>query len=164
VALLIAIVSAYLIQVIFFRSLTLPLVVIFTIPLAFLGMFPALALLAGGQLGLFEIIGFIILIGLVVNVAIFLMSLANQKVDAGQDRRSAIVEASGIRFRPIILTKLTVLISLAPLAILSEDYRALAVVVMFGLLTSGIVSLFVVPSLYMLATSTRPQFVSRRRR
>lgn len=149
IALVLAIVLTYLLLVLFFDSLTMPLVILFAIPLTFLGIFPGLAYLAGGQLGFLEIIGIIILVGLVENVAIFLIDAANRKEKEGWKPKDAIAYASGVRFRPIILTKVMAVASLAPLAILSEFYRSLSVVIIFGLLTSGILSLFVTPILYI---------------
>jgi len=148
-AFLLAIVLTYFALVIFFNSLLQPLVILFSIPLTFLGIFPALSLLGGGQLGFLEIIGIIILVGLVENVGIFLISAANQKIKEGWEPKKAIAYASGVRFRPIFLTKLTTLVSTAPLAIGSEFYRSLSVVIIFGLLTSGFISLFISPILYI---------------
>jgi len=149
VALLLAIVLTYFVLVVFFNSFLQPLVILFAIPLTFIGIFPALDLFAGGQLGFLEIIGIIILVGIVENVAIFLIDSANQKINIGWEDRRAIAHAVAIRFRPIILTKFTTLVSTIPLAILSEFYRSLSVVIIFGLLTSGILSLFTSPILFI---------------
>jgi len=148
-AFLLAIILTYIVLVIFFNSLTQPLVILFSIPLTFLGIFPGLAAFGQGQLGFLEIIGIIILVGLVENVGIFLMDAANQKVREGWDIKKAIAYASGVRFRPIFLTKITTLVSTAPLAITSEFYRSLSVVVICGLLTSGFISLIISPILYV---------------
>lgn len=149
VALVLAIVLTYVLLVIFFDSLSMPLVILFAIPLTFLGIFPGLAYLGGGQMGFLEIIGVIILVGLVENVAIFLIDAANRKEKEGMPAKDAIAYATGVRFRPIMLTKVMALASLAPLAILSEFYRSLSVVIICGLLVSGILSLFVTPILYI---------------
>ena len=149
IALVLAILLTYVVMAIFFDSLSMPLVILFSIPLTFLGIFPGLALLGGGQLGFLEIIGIIILVGLVENVAIFLIDAANRKEREGMNSKQAIAYASGVRFRPIILTKVMAIASLAPLAVLSEFYRSLSVVIIFGLLTSGVLSLFVTPILYV---------------
>ncbi len=149
VALLLAIFATYLVLAVFFNSLTQPLVILYTIPLTFIGMFPALAMFGGGQLGFLEIIGVIILIGIVENVAIFLIDAANQKIDDGWDEKLAMSYASGLRMRPVILTKFTAIASLAPLAFLSEQYRSLSVVIIFGLLSSGFVSLVTTPILFI---------------
>lgn len=149
VALLLAIILTYVVLVVFFSSFTQPLVILFAVPLSFLGVFPALAYLGNGQFGFLEIIGLIILVGIVENVAIFLIDAAYQKIREGYDEVEAISLASGIRLRAVLLTKMTTLVSLLPLAILSEQYRSLSLVIMFGLLTSGVTSLFTTPILFI---------------
>jgi HAE1 family hydrophobic/amphiphilic exporter-1 len=150
VALVMAIFLTYVVLALFFQSFTLPLVVLYTIPLTFLGMFPALVYLGTGQIGFLEIIGTIILIGIVENVAIFLIDAARQKINReGWDEKKAISFASGVRLRPVIMTKFTAIASLAPLAVLSQFYRSIALVIMFGLLTSGFLSLVTTPILFV---------------
>lgn len=150
IALVLAIFMIYFILVLFFQSFTQPLVVLFTIPLVFVGIYPALAWLGNGEIGFIEIIGIIILVGLVVNVAIFLLDMANAKIEnEGWEVKKAISYASGVRFRPIFLTTLTSVVSLLPLAVNETFFKPLALVIIFGLLTSGIVSLFTTPILYV---------------
>ncbi len=146
-ALGIAIVLLYISLVLFLKSFWQPFIILFAVPLTFLGVFPALTLV-GGQFGFLEILGIITLSGIVVNVGIFLIDLANQKKRAGMDYRQAIAEASGIRFRPIFLTKVTTLAGLVPLMVLSPFWRSLALVVVSGVLVSGFLSLFTTPVLY----------------
>ncbi len=148
-ALVLAIVFSYFVLAVFFNSLTQPFTILYTIPLTFIGIFPAIGFLSNGQFGLLEIIGLIILVGLVENVAIFLLDSANQYIQEGKDPKSAIAFASGIRMRPVILTNLTAVASLAPLAFLSETYRPLSLVIIFGLSTSGLVSLVTTPILFI---------------
>ena len=148
-ALLLAIVLTYLVLAVFFNSLTQPLVILYTIPLTFAGIFPALGWIGTGEFGFLEIIGMIILVGLVENVAIFLIDAANQNINAGMEEKRAMALASGIRFRPVILTKITAIASLAPLAFLSEFYRSISLVIIFGLLASGFVSLITTPILFV---------------
>jgi hydrophobic/amphiphilic exporter-1 (mainly G- bacteria), HAE1 family len=148
-ALILSIILVYLALSLFFNSFSLPLVIIYTIPLTFMGWVPALALLGGGQFGFLEIIGLIILVGLVVNVAIFLIDAARHKIDEGMDENEAISLASGLRLRPVILTKLVAVASLSPLILFAELYRTLAIVVVFGLLASGFISLITTPILFV---------------
>jgi HAE1 family hydrophobic/amphiphilic exporter-1 len=149
-ALVLAIVLSYFVLAIFFGSLGQPLVILFTVPLTFLGVFPALASFTTGEFGFLEIIGLIILVGIVENVAIFLIDAANQKIRDDQwEEKRAISFASGIRFRPVILTKITAIASLAPLALLSEFYRSISLVIIFGLITSGFTSLITTPILFI---------------
>jgi multidrug efflux pump subunit AcrB len=149
VALIAAIIFSYFVLALFFNSLTQPIVIIFTIPLTFLGIFPALYYLGSGEFGFLEIIGLIILIGVVENVAIFLIDGANQKIEEGWDAKKAISYSSGIRFKGLILTKLNSIASLAPLALFSEQYRSISLVIMFGLLSSGFASMITTPILFI---------------
>jgi hydrophobic/amphiphilic exporter-1 (mainly G- bacteria), HAE1 family len=150
IALLLAIIVSYIVFVVFFNSFLQPLSILYSIPLTFFGIFPALYFFVGGQFGFLEIIGLIILIGIVENVAIFLLDGARQyELEKGISKKDAIALASGIRLRPVMLTKITTLVSLAPLAITSEFYRSISVVIIFGLLVSGFLSLITTPILYI---------------
>jgi HAE1 family hydrophobic/amphiphilic exporter-1 len=142
-----ALLLTYVVLVLFFRSFSQPFIILFSVPLAFLGVFPALASI-GGQFGFLEILGIITLVGIVENVGIFVIDLANRKRKAGIDYREAIAESTGVRFRPIFLTKVTALGGLLPLIILSPFWRSLALVVVSGILTSGILSLFTTTIMY----------------
>lgn len=148
IALLLAIFSSYIVLALFFNSFTQPLVILYTIPLTFIGIMPALAHLSNGQFGFLEIIGMIILVGIVENVAIFLIDSANQRIEEGEDPVKAITISSGIRLKPVLMTKFTAIASLAPLAWLSEIYRPISLVIMFGLLSSGFISLITTPILF----------------
>jgi hydrophobic/amphiphilic exporter-1 (mainly G- bacteria), HAE1 family len=148
-ALVLAIILVYTLLVVFFDSFSLPLVILYTIPLTLLGWVPALALFGGGQFGFLEIIGLIILVGLVCNVAIYLIDAARQKIAHGVDEKEAIALASGLRLRPVLLTKLVAAASLAPLILFAEIYRSLSIVVVFGLFASGFASLITTPILFV---------------
>ncbi|HSI20880.1 MAG TPA: efflux RND transporter permease subunit, partial [Verrucomicrobiae bacterium] len=137
----------YVVLVLFFKSFAQPFIILFAVPLSFVGVFPGLAL-AGGQFGFLEILGIITLTGIVVNVGIFLIDLANQRREEGMDYKEAIAQASGIRFRPIFLTKVVALGGMLPLIVLSPFWRSLATVVLAGVLVSGVLSLFTTPILY----------------
>lgn len=157
--LFVAILLTYIVLALFFDSFMLPLVILFAIPLTFIGIFPGLYTFAGAQIGFLEIIGLIMLVGIVENVAIFLIDAARQKInEAGWDEKRAIAYASGIRLRPVLLTKLTATASLLPLAFLSDVYQSLAVVIICGLLTSGITSLFTTPILFVFFRWASRQF------
>ncbi len=154
-AIALSILVTYVVFVIFFRSFVQPLIILFAVPLIFIGVFPALAFFAGGQFGFLETIGIIMVIGIAENVGIFLIDYANRKVKEGMDKKEAIAIASGIRFRPILLTKITALAGLLPLAVFSPFWRGLAIVVIFGILSSGILSLFTTPVLYSWLTRNK---------
>lgn len=146
----------YAVLVVLFKSFSMPVVVIFTIPLSFIGAFLGIKYFVGPEFGFLEIIGLIILVGIVVNVAIYMIDLANQKVkENGWDDKKAIIYASAVRFRPIFLTTFTSITSLIPLYINSDFYKSISAVIIGGLFTSTIISLFVVPVLYVLINKLR---------
>lgn len=147
-ALIAAIFLTYLVLVLQFNSFSQPTIMLFTIPLSTIGVLPLLYLVRG-QLGFLEILGFTILVGIVENVAIFLIDYANQLVkEKNLSLKEAIILSSGVRFRPIILTKLVALGGLLPLAIFSPFWRGLSAVIIGGILVSGFLSMTVIPIFY----------------
>lgn len=157
-ALAIAVLLTYVVLVLQFKSFSQPLVMLVTIPLSFIGVFPALWA-AKTDLGFLELLGVTILVGIVENVAIFLIDYANQLVtEQGVTPTEAIIRATGVRFRPIILTKLVALGGLLPLAIESEFWRGLALVIIAGIGLSGFLSLIIIPILYTWIEGGRTKF------
>jgi multidrug efflux pump subunit AcrB len=137
-----------------YNSLVDPLVIMLTVPLA----------LAGGLLGLFVtqtaigitvVVGAVLLVGIVVNNAIIMIETANQIREAtGSDRRSAILQAAPQRLRPILMTTITTVLGLLPLALGigegSEFLQPLGVVVFSGLSLATFLTLFIIPCFYVL--------------
>jgi multidrug efflux pump subunit AcrB len=160
IALVIAIILTYIVLAIFFNSLLQPIVILYTIPVTLIGIMPGLSWFAGGQFGFLEIIGMIILIGIVENAAIFLVDSARQRIHDGEQPKKAIAVSSGLRFRPVLLTNFTAIASLAPLAFLSELYRSISIVIMFGLFASGFISLITTPILFIFFRWVSEQFTS----
>lgn len=155
IAMVIAILLTYVVLVLQFRSFSLPVIMLFTIPLSLIGVFPILYL-TGSQFGFLELLGITILIGIVENVAIFLIDYANQLVkEKGLTPKEAIIQASGVRFRPILLTKLVTLGGLLPLAIESPMWRGLSVVIIAGIGLSGFFSLVIIPIFYVFLMKLR---------
>jgi HAE1 family hydrophobic/amphiphilic exporter-1 len=152
-ALGLAIFLVYLVMASQFESLLHPLVILFSIPLAAVGV--ALALwLTDTRLSVIVFIGLIMLAGIVVNNAIVLVDLINQLRERGLNRLDAIRDAARLRLRPIMMTTLTTVLGLLPMALgLGEgsELRApMAVTVIGGLLTSTFLTLLVVPVMYSL--------------
>ena len=150
-ALVIGLLLVYLIMVAQFQSLKSPFIVMFTIPLAFTGGFIAL-LLCGMEVSIIAMIGFIMLMGVIVNNGIVLVDYINQLRQSGMERREAIVEAGTTRIRPILMTTLTTVLGQIVMAI-SKDVgslmmRPIAVVSIGGLLYATLMTLFVVPCIY----------------
>ncbi|HSK91694.1 MAG TPA: efflux RND transporter permease subunit [Euzebyales bacterium] len=158
VTMAIAVGLVYLILVATFGSLTTPFVILLTLPLAAIGAFPALAL-TGRELGLPSMIGLLMLIGIVITNAIVLLEFVEQRRAAGMSIREALIDGAETRVRPILMTALTTMFGLVPLALgLSEGAllsAALATVVIGGLLTSTLLTLIVIPVMYSLFGGAR---------
>ena len=149
--LLVGLLLVYLIMVAQFQSLKSPFIVMFTIPLAFTGGFLAL-LLCGMEVSIIAMIGFIMLMGVIVNNGIVLVDYINQLRLEGMERREAIVEAGMTRIRPILMTTLTTVLGQIVMAV-SRDagsimMRPIAVVSIGGLLYATLMTLYVVPCIY----------------
>jgi len=144
----IAIFLIYILLVAFFKSYLEPFIILFAIPLGLIGVFLAVVATTG-QLGFLELIGVAAMAGIVVNVTILLIDSANQLQRKGKNQYEAIAMAVSIRFRPIILTQMTAFASLIPLIILSPFWKGLAAVIVMGIITSALVSMFITPILYV---------------
>ena len=152
-ALGLAVFLVYLVMASQFESLLHPFVILFSIPLAAVGV--ALALwLTDTRLSVIVFIGLIMLAGIVVNNAIVLVDLINQLRASGMERINAIREAARLRLRPIMMTTLTTVLGLTPMALGlgegSEMRTPMAITVIGGLLTSTLLTLLVVPVMYSL--------------
>jgi len=150
-AMAMAVLLVYMIIAAQFESLIQPLSVMFSIPLALSGGFIGLYI-TGLPLNVVGLIGFIILIGIVVNNAIVLIDYIGKRRLSGEDRTSAILKAGPIRIRPIMMTALTTILGLIPMAIGSgeggELTQSMGVVVIGGLALSTVLTLVIVPVMY----------------
>lgn len=149
--LLLGVVLVYLIMVAQFQSLKAPFIVMFTIPLAFTGGFLAL-LISGIEVSVISLIGFVMLVGIIVNNGIVLVDYINQQRLAGMGLREAIIDAGVTRLRPILMTSLTTILGLVVTALAKNAGTALiqpiALVCIGGLLYATLMTLFVVPCMY----------------
>lgn len=150
-ALILAVIFIYLILASLFGSFLQPLAIMLALPLSFIGV--ALALLVTrGNLNVMSMIGVIMLMGLVTKNGILLVDFANQQREAGLSRTEALLVAGRIRLRPIIMTTVAMIFGMLPLAFAigeGADQRApMARAVIGGLLTSTLLTLFVVPVVY----------------
>ena len=146
-----AVAFMYLIMVAQFQSLLSPFIVMFTIPLAFTGGFLALYL-SDSPVSVIAMIGFVMLSGIIVNNGIVLVDYINQMRREGMDKKKAIIESGRTRLRPIIMTALTTILGLLPLAYGSgmgaDMVQPMAVVTVGGLVYGTLLTLFVVPCIY----------------
>ncbi|MBR2742824.1 MAG: efflux RND transporter permease subunit [Clostridia bacterium] len=168
-ALLLAVVLVYMIMAAQFESLLYPFVVIFSIPFAGIGAF-LLNFFAGQSINMVTMIGFIMLAGIVVNNAIVLVDYVNQlRRQKGMSIEDALKAAGPIRLRPILMTALTTILGLLPMALALDESGAmmqpLALTVIGGLITSTISTLVIVPIVYstLAQISTREGRAERRR-
>jgi len=168
-AFLAAIVLIYLIMVMLYNSLTDPLIVLFSIPLAMIGAFLALALTMN-SLTIFSIIGLIVLIGLVAKNAILLVDFANKirKEDENLSTYRAVIEAGKERMRPILMTTFAMIFGMLPIALGSGDgaemKNGMGWVIIGGLASSMILTLVVVPVVYYIFNRLGAKRRSRRRK
>lgn len=136
-----------------FESFLHPLVIMLTVPLAVLGAFIGLAL-TGNTINLFSEIGIVMLVGLAAKNGILIVEFANQRRDEGLAIRDAILDAAATRLRPILMTSIATITGAMPLVLAhgagSASRRAIGVVVVFGVLLSTLLSLFVIPAFYLL--------------
>jgi len=151
VALVLAIVFIYLILASQFGSFFHPLAIMMSLPLSLVGVILAL-LVARSSLNIFSIIGFVMLMGLVTKNAILLVDFINHGMRAGKSRREAVIEAGAVRLRPIMMTTLAMIFGMLPLALGlgpgGEQRAPMGQAVMGGVITSGLLTLVVVPVVY----------------
>ncbi|MFC7526176.1 efflux RND transporter permease subunit [Parapedobacter sp. GCM10030251] len=153
IALLSSILLVYFIMVALYDSFVYPLVVMFSIPLAVIGAFLALAL-TNNTLNIFTILGLIMLIGLVAKNAIILVDFTNHLKAEGKSTREALILANHARLRPILMTTIAMVFGMFPIAIATgpsaEWKNGLAWVIIGGLLSSLFLTLIVVPVIYQI--------------
>jgi len=151
-ALFAAILLVYFVMVALYNSYLYPFVVLFSLPVALIGALLALAL-AGQNISIFVLIGMIMLMGLVAKNAILLVDFTNKLKEEGASILEALVEAGKERLRPILMTTIAMIFGMLPLALStgasSESKNGLAWVIIGGLTSSLLLTLILVPSVYM---------------
>jgi HAE1 family hydrophobic/amphiphilic exporter-1 len=161
IALMASIILVYLIMVALYDSFVYPFVVMFSIPLSVIGALLALAL-TNNSLGIFTILGLIMLIGLVAKNAIILVDFTNQMKAEGKSTHEALVLANHARLRPILMTTIAMVIGMLPIALASgagaEWKNGLAWVIVGGLTSSLFLTLIVVPVMYQVFDSILDRF------
>jgi multidrug efflux pump subunit AcrB len=153
-----AVLLVYVMMVLTFNSLITPFVIMFSLPLATIGAFPALWL-TGRPISVSALIGFLMLIGIVVTNAIVLLDLVERLRREGHATREALIEGGRTRVRPILMTAFATILALIPLAAgLNEGSiiaAELGTVVIGGLFSSTLLTLLVVPVVYSLVDGAR---------
>ncbi|HEY9490241.1 MAG TPA: efflux RND transporter permease subunit, partial [Chryseosolibacter sp.] len=150
-AFLLALILIYLILAAQFESFIDPLIIMFTVPLAICGAYISLYIF-GQTVNIFSQIGMIMLIGLVTKNGILIVEFANQKREEGVPRFEAVLEASRLRLRPILMTSFAMALGSLPIALSLGDAatsrQPLGIVIVGGILFSLILTLFVIPAMY----------------
>jgi len=153
---------AYVVLAIQFESFVLPLLIMLVIPLALTGSFLALYL-TGIPIGVTVLIGLVVMMGGITSQGVVLLSLAEQYREEGSSPLDAVSRAAPIRVRPILMTQLTTVLGLVPLALnLGEGgdmLKPMAIAVIGGLLYSLLLTLFFLPSAYGLVRRSRKEEV-----
>ncbi len=158
ISMAVAMLVVYIAMVLTFNSLITPFIIMFSLPLATIGAFPAL-LVSGRAIGVSALIGFLMLIGIVVTNAIVLLDLVERLRSQGMSTTDALIEGGRTRVRPILMTAIATILALIPLAagishgsIIASE---LGTVVIGGLFSSTFLTLIVVPVVYSLVDGVR---------
>ncbi len=148
----IAAVLVYLVMVAQFRSFVDPFIILLTVPLGFVGVV-AMLMLTGSNLSIMSAMGIIMMVGIVVEYSIVLVDFANHRLAEGLGVKEAIIDAAKVRARPILMTSLTTWLALLPMAIGGfggEANAPLARAIIGGVIAATVLSLLVVPCLYVI--------------
>ncbi len=158
VSMAVAVLVVYVAMVLTFNSLVTPFIILFSLPLATIGAFPAL-FFTGRPLGVSALIGFLMLIGIVVTNAIVLLDLVERLRAQGMSTTEALIEGGRTRVRPILMTAIATILALVPLAAGFNQGSIIAAelgtVVIGGLFSSTFLTLLVVPVVYSLVDGAR---------
>jgi hydrophobic/amphiphilic exporter-1 (mainly G- bacteria), HAE1 family len=159
IGLALSLVLVYLLMVALYNSYRLPFIIMFAVPVATVGAFTALAI-TRQALNLYSLIGVILLVGLASKNGILLVDFADKMVQGGMDRVSALIEAAKERFRPIVMTTCAMIAGMSPIALALDpggaQRQALGIVVIGGLLSSLVLTLVLVPVIFMWLGPTKP--------
>lgn len=146
---MIAIVLIYIILAVQFNSLSQPIIILFTVPLAMIGVMPGHALV-GINFSTYSFMGIISLVGIAVNEAIVMIDFINHhRNDEGMTVREAVIATAKIRFVPIMATTITTVGGILPLALYNEEFASMGYTIVFGLLAASILTLVIIPCVYI---------------
>jgi HAE1 family hydrophobic/amphiphilic exporter-1 len=161
VALIAGILLVYLVMVALYDSFIYPFVVLFSIPVSLIGAFIALNL-AMSSMSIFTMLGMIMLLGLVLKNGILLVDFTNQKKAEGYTTYNALIASGKARLRPILMTTIAMVIGMLPIALAkgagAEWKNGLAIVMIGGLLSSLILTIFIVPMVYYIVDRVKEKW------
>ncbi len=164
IAIIVAIVIVFLIVILMMRSIINPLIIMISLPLAAIGSILAL-LITNHTLGVSAMMGLLMLVGIVLTNAIVLVSMVEQLRKNGLSIRDALLEGGKTRLRPILMTALTTILAMIPLALMVSSgtmlSAELAIVVIGGMVSSTLLTLFVIPAVYNMVHRPKKQPVAK---
>ncbi|PKP06838.1 MAG: acriflavin resistance protein [Bacteroidetes bacterium HGW-Bacteroidetes-5] len=164
-AFVLALILIYLVLAAQFESFRDPLIIMLTVPLALIGALLSM-MLFGQTLNIFSQIGLIMLIGLVSKNGILMVEFANQRKLAGLNKLEAIMDSAASRFRPILMTSLSTILGIAPMVFATgagaESRISMGVTVAGGLIFSTFFTLYIIPAVYSIISSTKANFEEKR--
>ena len=149
--LILIVLLVYIVMATQFESLLMPFIIMFTLPFAFTGVFVAL-FITGTPLGMLALIGAIMLVGIVVKNGIVMVDFTNLLRERGLSVNQAVIQAGKSRLRPVLMTSLTTILGMFPLALGigegSEMWQPMGIAVIGGLIVSTLLTLVVIPVVY----------------
>ncbi len=167
VAIGVAVMLMYFVLVVQFGSFLEPFAILLSLPLSLIGVMVAL-LITGKPLEIMSMIGVILLVGIVAKNAILLIDFAKWSEEAGMDRREALIQAGRVRLRPILMTTFALVAGMVPIAMGNGeggDFRApIGITVIGGVVTSTLLTLLVIPTVYEVLADSRDWLAARLRR
>jgi HAE1 family hydrophobic/amphiphilic exporter-1 len=167
VALGVAVMLMYFVLVVQFGSFLEPLAIMLSLPLSLIGVMLAL-LVTGKPLEIMSMIGVILLVGIVAKNAILLIDFAKWSEEDGMDRREALIHAGHVRLRPILMTTFALVAGMVPVALGSGeggDFRSpLGITVIGGVVTSTLLTLLVIPTVYEVLADSRDWLIAKFKR
>jgi len=164
VAIAVAVMLMYFVLVVQFGSFLEPFAILLSLPLSLIGVMLAL-LITGKPLEIMSMIGVILLVGIVAKNAILLIDFAKWSEEAGMDRREALIQAGRVRLRPILMTTFALVAGMVPIAMgrgEGGDFRApIGITVIGGVVTSTLLTLLVIPTVYEVLADSRDWLAAR---
>ena len=158
ISMVLAIIMVFVILCIQFNSLLQPFIILFAIPLATIGAIWGL-IITGNNFGVYAFFGIVSLVGIAINDAIVLIDYINSlRNEEGKDIRQAIIEGGKTRFIPVFSTTITTIGGILPLAMRDPSYAQLGYSLIFGLMVATVLTLIVIPVLYLAFETTKVRF------
>jgi HAE1 family hydrophobic/amphiphilic exporter-1 len=153
---IIALLLTYMLLAASLESLTQPLMILVTVPLALIGVFVSLYI-TGSTLNMVSLLAIVMLVGIVVNNAILLLDYTNQLRQKGKNAHDALIEACPTKLKPIIMATLAIILGMAPMALGIgsagvEMRQPMGIVSIGGLIVSAVMTLYVIPAMYFVST------------